>query len=88
MEGWSEGCLSLALSEVLRCPLYGRYRGKSGSDPDIVKLLRMTLTDLIPRAQLTEENMRTLSMAFVGGFAAASMAGNVGTLHAAPLWQA
>jgi hypothetical protein len=29
--------------------------------------------------------MRTLSMAFVGGFAAASMAGNVGTLHAAPL---
>ena len=29
--------------------------------------------------------MRTLSMAFVGGFAAASMAGNVGTLDAAPL---
>ena len=29
--------------------------------------------------------MRTVSMAFVGGFAAASMAGNVGTLHAAPL---
>src|SRR6266850_5325215 len=35
--------------------------------------------------QLTEENMRTLSMAFVGGFAGASMAGNVGLLHAAPL---
>ncbi len=35
--------------------------------------------------------MRTLSMAFVGEFVAASMAGNVGTLHAAPLpttWQA
>ena len=29
--------------------------------------------------------MRTLSMAFVGGFAGASMAGNVATLHAAPL---
>jgi hypothetical protein len=83
---------------VLRCPLYGRYRGKSGSDTDIVKLLRMTPNG--PNSaraavlacgisqQLTEENMRTLSMAFVGGFAAASMAGNVGTLHAAPLWQA
>jgi hypothetical protein len=35
--------------------------------------------------QLTEENMRTLRMAFVGGFAGASMAGNVATLHAAPL---
>ena len=29
--------------------------------------------------------MRTLRMAFVGGFAGASMAGNVATLHAAPL---
>jgi hypothetical protein len=29
-------------SEVLRCPLYGGYRGKSRSDTDIVKLLRMT----------------------------------------------
>ena len=28
--------------------------------------------------------MRTLRMAFVGGFAGASMAGNVATLHAAP----
>jgi hypothetical protein len=35
--------------------------------------------------QETEENMRTLRMAFVGGFAGASMAGNVATLHAAPL---
>jgi hypothetical protein len=30
-------------SEVLRCPLYGRYRGKSGSETDIVKLSRRTL---------------------------------------------
>ena len=29
--------------------------------------------------------MRTLRMAFVGGFAGALMAGNVATLHAAPL---
>jgi hypothetical protein len=29
--------------------------------------------------------MRTLRMEFVGGFAGASMAGNVATLHAAPL---
>src|SRR5712664_2392574 len=29
--------------------------------------------------------MRTLRVAFVGGFAGTSMAGNVGTLHAAPL---
>jgi hypothetical protein len=29
--------------------------------------------------------MRTLRMVFVGGFAGASMAGNVATLHAAPL---
>ena len=35
--------------------------------------------------QLTEENMRTLRMAFVGGFAGTLMAGNVATLHAAPL---
>jgi len=27
---------------VLRCPLYGRYRGKSGSETDIVKLSRRT----------------------------------------------
>src|SRR6266481_765308 len=31
-------------SEVLRCPLYGRYRGKSGSETDIVKLSRRTHT--------------------------------------------
>jgi hypothetical protein len=35
--------------------------------------------------RLTEENMHTPRMAFVGGFAGASMAGNVATLHAAPL---
>jgi hypothetical protein len=35
--------------------------------------------------QLTEEKMRTLRMAFIGGFAGALMAGNVATLHAAPL---
>ena len=29
--------------------------------------------------------MRTLRIEFVGGFAGASMAGNVATLHAAPL---
>jgi hypothetical protein len=35
--------------------------------------------------QLTEENMRTLRMAFVSGFAGALMASNVVTLQAAPL---
>jgi hypothetical protein len=35
--------------------------------------------------QLTEETMRTLRVAFVGGFAGTLMAGNVATLHAAPL---
>jgi hypothetical protein len=35
--------------------------------------------------QLTEENMRTLRMAIVGGFAGALMASNVATLNAAPL---
>src|SRR5258708_2288706 len=34
---------------------------------------------------MTEENMRIFRMAFVGAFAGALMAGNVATLHAAPL---
>ena len=37
------------------------------------------------RHQLTEENMRIFRMAFVSGFVGALMAGNVATLHAAPL---
>src|SRR5229473_6352161 len=74
---------------------FGRYQGESGHDSDIAKPTRMTPNG--PNSaraailacgisqQLTEENMRTLRMAFVGGFAGASMAGNVATLHAAPL---
>jgi hypothetical protein len=27
-----------------RCPFFGRYRGKSGSDSDIVKPTRLTLS--------------------------------------------
>jgi hypothetical protein len=34
--------------------------------------------------RLTEENMRTLRMALISGFAGALMASNVATLHAAP----
>jgi hypothetical protein len=70
------------------------FQGESGSRSDIPKLSRMTPNGPNPRAavlacgisqQPTEENMRTLRTAFVGGFAGASMAGNVATLHAAPL---
>ena len=77
------------------CPQFGRYQGESGRDAD-----RPIRSRMIPNGpnsaraavlacgisqQLTEENMRTLRMAFVGGFAGPLMAGNVAMLHAAPL---
>jgi hypothetical protein len=33
-------------SEVLRCPFHNRYRGKSGSDTDIIKLSRRPISDI------------------------------------------
>jgi len=50
--------------EVLRCPLYSRYRGKSGSDTDIVKLSRMTQLGHVAVKACTVARLRVIPPEF------------------------
>ena len=93
--GVSASLLMALFAKCRRVRKVVAIRGKSGRSADIAFLQRMTpngpnsASAAVPACgiaqQLTDANMLTLRMAFVGGFAGASIASNVATLHAAPL---
>ena len=55
------------VSDIPRCPFFVRYRGKSGSDPDIVKPTRLTHTGRGSSPTATQYALMHLPKAEIGG---------------------